>query len=208
MTLSVAETSKQPPGPIIETKPSESPNTTPKQNARNLEETEPAKVDTDEQSKSIDTATPNSSQLDTQQPPLSTSAGEQADSIKHPSPQLSNCPEGVTISFKHNSASPDPDTGKTLEKIVDWLNAHPTGSVSVEGHADSKGTDQHNLLLSYRRAQSVVALFKARAIAEERLILRAAGSHNPIKGLPADGGENRRTTVHIIDPPECQPTNE
>ena len=188
----VAEVPQQAPAPEVATNANQLPVSTPKEPIQHLAGGSSESIDGD-------------ASLDVRPSPVGLPATEQA-SAKPLPPNPGNCPESATIAFKRNSASLGSDSEKRLEKIVVWLKAHPTGSISVEGHADSKGTDQHNLLLSYRRAQSVVSLLKTHGIDEGRLMIRAAGSHNPIKGLPANGQENRRTTVQIVDAPECQTT--
>ena len=44
---------------------------------------------------------------------------------------------------------------RVLQKNADWMKRWPTTKVMVEGHADSRGTNEYNLALGERRADAV-----------------------------------------------------
>lgn len=115
------------------------------------------------------------------------------------------CPEDAIVRFAFGSATPPPDAAG-LARLVGWLQTHPDVKVSVQGHADAIGTDPYNLVLSYQRAQAVAALLNDAGVVPDRVIVGAAGSHEPVAGVPANARENRRVVVQVMNVGDCRPT--
>jgi outer membrane protein OmpA-like peptidoglycan-associated protein len=92
------------------------------------------------------------------------------------------------------------DARPALEQIFAALEKHAAISVIVEGHTDSDGGDAHNLDLSRRRAQSVVAWLTERKIAPARLTPRGKGESEPIANNDSCVGRalNRRVEVEPV----------
>lgn len=152
------------------------------------------------------------------------SAGNVADAPARPSPSAEStadqqpapviaqaparredCPALITIPFKFDSATLNPPEIRSgTEGVLDWMNKNPEAKVYVQGYADSAGWDQYNLLLSYRRAKAVAASLSKAGIPAQRIIIRAAGSHEPVEGMPADAGANRRVTLQITGIDGCR----
>ena len=55
----------------------------------------------------------------------------------------------IPISF-HLSA----DARASLKAAADWLKKNPTARIEVEGHCDDRGTNEYNLALGAKRAQT------------------------------------------------------
>ncbi|MBK9135770.1 MAG: OmpA family protein [Betaproteobacteria bacterium] len=102
------------------------------------------------------------------------------------------------MSFGFDSAEPPrAEIDAVLAAVAEPLRAHAEAKVVVQGYADAAGTDQYNLLLSYRRAKAVATRLGEGGIAAQRIAIRAAGSHEPIAGLPPAAEQNRRATVQV-----------
>ena len=73
--------------------------------------------------------------------------------------------------------------------------------VRVEGHTDSRGSDEHNLDLSRRRAQSVMAYLTARGIDAARIESEGYGETRPIATNDTSEGRasNRRVVFSILE---------
>jgi OmpA-OmpF porin, OOP family len=69
----------------------------------------------------------------------------------------------------------------------------------IEGHTDSVGSRQSNVVLSQRRAQSVADFLVNAGVTRERLIVRGYGPDRPIPGTRASAGENRRVEAVRIN---------
>src|SRR5262249_42486628 len=64
----------------------------------------------------------------------------------------------IHVTFAFNSAQLLPETLPTLQRLSEALKsgALETSCMQIEGHTDSIGSDEYNLKLSQRRAESVV----------------------------------------------------
>ncbi len=104
---------------------------------------------------------------------------------------------------------------KQIDSVVQVLNANPAYSVEVQGYTDSKGSDEYNEKLSQRRADEVKKfLVKKKAIADERIVVKAFGETMPAVPNELPNGEddpegrarNRRVEFKVIpDKPEDAP---
>jgi outer membrane protein OmpA-like peptidoglycan-associated protein len=115
------------------------------------------------------------------------------------------CPPTLIVAFGFDSAVPDHDhIGGEGAPLLRWLAAHPGARLTVQGHADAAGPELHNLVLSYQRARAVAAQLAATGVGAARLSVTAAGSHEPIDGLPSAAPENRRAVVRVRGYEECE----
>lgn len=134
---------------------------------------------------------------------------DQAALRKTPSPAARvDCPDLVTVLFDSGSARPkDADLDARLTPLCTWLAEHPESKLLVEGHADSTGTERWNLILSYRRAKALVAVLRKTGVSGEQLVVRAAGTLQPIAGLPDSAARNRRVVLQLEDSANCRPSS-
>ena len=89
-----------------------------------------------------------------------------------------------------------------LDNVAQVLHAHPEiERIRVEGHTDSRGTREHNLDLSQRRAASVVRYLVAHGVAASRLEAIGYGPDRPVVAeahTPAEHAQNRRVVFGIV----------
>jgi outer membrane protein OmpA-like peptidoglycan-associated protein len=120
-----------------------------------------------------------------------------------PSPEPSVCLPIVSIPFERNSSRLK---ASGLDAIVaplrEWLLAHKSAVLSVEGHADSTGADSYNLLLSFARAQAVAAWLANFGAPEAQLAARAAGTRAPTHTTRAT--TNRQVILQIEGVEACR----
>jgi len=99
-----------------------------------------------------------------------------------------------TVYFQHNSAVLGGSAKAVLDENARWLLDHPGYEVQIEGHCDSRGTNEYNLNLGDRRAKSVKAYLVAKGADSEQLHTISYGEERP--ALPDDGdvawSKNRR----------------
>lgn len=93
----------------------------------------------------------------------------------------------------------------TLNSVALVLKEFDKTSVSVNGHADARGTDEYNLALSQRRALSVSDYLASQGVTGGRLKAAGFGESRPIASNDTDSGraQNRRVQI-VIDPIESQ----
>jgi hypothetical protein len=84
---------------------------------------------------------------------------------------------------------------------LDGLRNDSSAGVVIEGHTSSEGTEEYNLKLSERRAQSVVQDLVTRGIAASRLQAVGAGEGRPLASNDDDSGRslNRRVKFTASD---------
>ena len=101
------------------------------------------------------------------------------------------------INFDVDSAELRPDAVPALNQILEALQSNEGRSVTIEGHTDSDGSDERNLDLSQRRAQSVVDWLVRGGIDADRLAPVGKGEAEPIadNGTSAGKAANRRVQV-------------
>ncbi len=72
-----------------------------------------------------------------------------------------------------------PESMVSLDKLVETLNDNPNITIELMSHTDSRGTDEDNMILSQKRAQSVVEYLISKGIAPDRLIAKGYGESEP-----------------------------
>ena len=72
------------------------------------------------------------------------------------------------------------DARKALDRNVEWLKANPTVRVQIEGHCDERGTEEYNLHLGERRANSVKQYLVKSGLDAARLFTISYGESRPV----------------------------
>jgi outer membrane protein OmpA-like peptidoglycan-associated protein len=104
------------------------------------------------------------------------------------------------IQFQVGSARVSPASEATLGSIAKILSLAPDRCVIVEGHTDSTGNADKNLLLSKDRAASVVNFMTERSgIDRKRLVPVGKGSIDPVKNLDPRDAKNRRVVFKVVN---------
>jgi OOP family OmpA-OmpF porin len=106
----------------------------------------------------------------------------------------------ITVRFAFNSAAILPEASQNLRSVGTALLSPELAPnrIQIEGHTDSIGSDQYNVKLSERRANSVKQyLVKHFRIAPERLVAVGKGEAEPIteNETPEGRGKNRRVEL-------------
>ena len=100
-----------------------------------------------------------------------------------------------------------------MDSVVSVLMQNPGYSVEVQGHTDSKGSDDYNVKLSQRRADEAASFLESKGVAKERVVTKAFGKSVPLVPNEKDGkddpegrAQNRRVEFKLIpDKPENAP---
>ncbi|MCB2197964.1 OmpA family protein [bacterium] len=106
------------------------------------------------------------------------------------------------FNFKPGKFEVDAVNYALLNKVVAAINTFPGSSVTVIGHTDEVGSDQHNLDLSAARARSVVGfLSTVGGIDANRLTADGRGEEEPVASNETEEGRgaNRRIDVLIVN---------
>jgi len=79
------------------------------------------------------------------------------------------------IFYEFNRWDLTPASMVALDNLIEILNDNPTITIELGSHTDSRGTNADNLILSQRRAQSVVDYLIEKGIAPDRLTAKGYG---------------------------------
>ncbi len=87
---------------------------------------------------------------------------------------------GDLIYFSSDSSDLTPEAEQTMANQVRWLQEHPSQTVSIEGHADERGTREYNISLGARRAQTVRNRLANGGISAARIRTISYGKERPV----------------------------
>ena len=84
------------------------------------------------------------------------------------------------IFFDFDKSTLTPAAQDNLMKKAAWLRANANATVTIEGHCDERGTNEYNLALGDRRADSAKAFLVDLGIAASRLTTISYGEERPL----------------------------
>jgi outer membrane protein OmpA-like peptidoglycan-associated protein len=104
------------------------------------------------------------------------------------------------VNFDFDKSNIRPDARPVLDEAIRTLKDEADVRVSVEGHTDSRGTDEYNQALSLRRANSVADYLEDGGIARGRLEVTGFGESKPVASNDTDDGraQNRRVELQVL----------
>ncbi len=70
--------------------------------------------------------------------------------------------------------------GLSLKAAADWLKKNSTARIEVEGHCDDRGTNEYNLALGAKRAQTAKDYLETLGVAAGRLSTTSYGEEIPV----------------------------
>jgi len=105
---------------------------------------------------------------------------------------------GLLFDFDKSDLRPEAKT--SIESLAKVLNKYPDTDILVEGDTDNTGTEDYNVLLSERRAQSVANYLMGLNVSGSRISQVGLGETNPIasNATEYDRQLNRRVEVAIF----------
>jgi len=83
------------------------------------------------------------------------------------------------VFFDYDMSTIREDGRPVLQRNADYLRRWTSTRVSIEGHADSRGTSEYNLALGARRAGAVRDYLVSLGIAADRLLAVSRGEETP-----------------------------
>jgi peptidoglycan-associated lipoprotein len=108
----------------------------------------------------------------------------------------------VEVFFSFNEDTLTPEAKSKLDSVADVLTKHAVLKVKIDGNADERGTDEYNLILGQKRADSAKKYLVNLGVKPEQIATLSYG-----KERPRDPGhdekawqENRRDDV-VATPP-------
>ena len=105
------------------------------------------------------------------------------------------------VLFAFDKATLSPEAYRNVIKLADFLNKYVNRNVLIEGHTDSVGSDEYNLELSRKRADSVKEKLVEDGIDPTRITTVGYGEKYPVvkNDTASNRALNRRVEVIILN---------
>jgi peptidoglycan-associated lipoprotein len=84
------------------------------------------------------------------------------------------------IYFDFDKSTLTPAAQDNLMQKAEWLRENPDRTATIEGHCDDRGTNEYNLALGDRRAESAKAFLVDLGIDASRLNTISYGEERPV----------------------------
>jgi peptidoglycan-associated lipoprotein len=106
---------------------------------------------------------------------------------------------GDTVHFEFDQYNVQESDKAILGRQAAWLAKYPAVRVTVEGHADERGTREYNLALGARRANAVKEYLVSQGVSTARVETVSYGKERPIctQSDEACWAQNRRGVTTI-----------
>lgn len=88
---------------------------------------------------------------------------------------------GDLVYFSSDSSDLTPESQKTLAAQAAWLRQYSSQTITVEGHADERGTREYNIALGARRAAAVKTALTSNGVNAARIRTISYGKERPVK---------------------------
>lgn len=110
---------------------------------------------------------------------------------------------GDRVFFDVDSSSIRADAQQTLARQAQWLNRYPQYTITVEGHADERGTREYNLALGQRRAVAARDYLISQGVASSRMRTVSYGKERPVAVCDniSCWSQNRRAVTVVNNAP-------
>jgi outer membrane protein OmpA-like peptidoglycan-associated protein len=102
------------------------------------------------------------------------------------------------VLFAYDEAELTDLARRELSQLADALKSSPNTYITIEGHADSTGSEDYNQELSMERAREVRSYLIEQGISGTRVAVRALGENDPIANNDTPQGRANNRRVEII----------
>lgn len=107
---------------------------------------------------------------------------------------------GDRVFFDFDKYNLKPEGRETVEALAAWLNSRQGVTLTIEGHADERGTREYNLALGERRANSVKDYLIALGINAGRLTTISYGEERPaVPGSYEEAWAQNRRAEFVVN---------
>jgi OmpA-OmpF porin, OOP family len=102
------------------------------------------------------------------------------------------------VHFATGSHALNSSATSILDKAARTIKAHPSASFTIEGHTDSRASDDFNFRLSERRANSVRDYLISQGVSSSSLSTRGNGESDPVASNETSEGRAANRRVDIL----------
>src|SRR5664279_1861953 len=116
-----------------------------------------------------------------------------------PTPEKMKYCVSLDIEFDIDKADIRPMYHDEVAKVGNFMKSNPTTTAVIEGYTDAVGTDDYNMKLSQRRAESVVKYLENNfGIDPSRLSAKGYGKTRPVADNTTNAGEQKNRRIDAI----------
>lgn len=102
------------------------------------------------------------------------------------------------VYFQYDSTDLSAEARASLEKNLEWLKRWTSTKIMVEGHADSRGTNEYNLALAERRADAVRDYLASLGLGADRVTIVSKGEEQPFCAEETESCWQQNRRGHFI----------
>jgi outer membrane protein OmpA-like peptidoglycan-associated protein len=102
------------------------------------------------------------------------------------------------VLFDTAAATLKPGANTQMDRIAQFMQKNPETKVIIEGHTDSRGSEEYNEQLSQRRAQAVQDALAMRGIDRSRVEAVGRGEAYPVASNDTTAGRQQNRRVDIV----------
>lgn len=102
------------------------------------------------------------------------------------------------IFFEYDSYNVEPAAQAVVEAHAQYLVSNPGVNITLEGHADERGTREYNLALGEKRAEAVAGLMTALGVERARITTTSYGEEKPLELGHNEAAWARNRRVELI----------
>lgn len=100
--------------------------------------------------------------------------------------------------FGYDAASLTADAEAALTSSANWLRSNPQYNLLIEGHTDERGTEQYNLALGDRRANTARQYLIALGVDASRLRTVSYGEERPFATGSDESAWSQNRRAHLV----------
>lgn len=106
-------------------------------------------------------------------------------------------PYNQSYKFDLNAYEVKQEDVESMNVQANYLMAHSSAKIRLEGHADERGSREYNITLGWKRAKAVAAIMKQQGVNDSQIVMISYGKEKPIAlGHDEDAfSQNRRTDL-------------
>lgn len=103
------------------------------------------------------------------------------------------------VLFAYDSFEVDDTAKSILGRQATWLQKFPSQRITIEGHADERGTREYNLALGDRRANAIKNYLAAQGVPASRITTISYGKERPeVQGSDDESYARNRRGVTVL----------